>query len=217
MAQVHLSLVTTLSPPKASELNFCWKSGSLSLFFSCLPSLPSWMVSYPETPWRYGHHWKCPIDGTSGAITLEVLRYPSSKAVMYFIQGGPMEVIVTIVRKLGCFTYLGNLTTYLYWGYNPITKYRLDISDVPFFFFGGGGDKFLLTWRGILLQILSCWIMETLEGDAATTKSLRLAKEIVIWFLGELSSTVNYVTGTNTFTLKTLQNMERHIVHEWYS
>ena len=59
--------------------------------------------------------------------------------------------------------------------------------------------------------------METLKGDAATTKSLRLAKEIVIWFLGELSSTVNYVTGINTLTLKTLQNMERYTVHEWYS
>ena len=37
---------------------------------------------------------------------------------------GPMEVIVTIVSKLGYNLFRGTKTTYLYWGYNLVTKYH---------------------------------------------------------------------------------------------
>ena len=38
-----------------------------------------------------------------------------------------MEVIVTIVSKLGC--NLRGFTTYLYWGYNLVSKYQQDIPS----------------------------------------------------------------------------------------
>ena len=74
-----------------------------------------------------------------------------------------MEVIVTIASKL-VYNLFRRLTTYLYRGYNPVTKYHRhptsiisenDLPNLPYLIIGAGSTDSMGSSRKLLCQAVS--------------------------------------------------------------